>query len=118
MLTKSEIHAFISYCRSNLDFSNLTKAEAYGYHNLPLCIIDAVFSIGVRYTSTENTVKHFCNYFDITRLRDEEIAIRDNQLSVSEFVQLHSEFSFQEMADKIYQNNVHSGCNPSGIEFG
>lgn len=34
-------------------------AEFY-YQSLPLCVIDAVFSIGVTYTSTRNTVIRFC----------------------------------------------------------
>lgn len=61
-------------CKSKLDLTNLPHAEEYGYHNLPLCIIDAVFSIGVRYISTENTVKRYCDYFSVTRLREKELA--------------------------------------------
>lgn len=99
-----EKQKIINYCKEKLDFSNLVQAEEYGYHNLPLCIIDAVFSIGVNYTSTENTVKRFCDSFGVTRLREKELAPPSEQLSVSKFLQLHKGFTLPEMAEKVYQN--------------
>jgi hypothetical protein len=114
MLSKTEIQTFITYCKTKLDLSNLTHAEEYGYHNLPLCIIDAVFSIGVRYTSTENTVKLFCDHFGISRLREKELPHTTEQLSVSEFLNLHAGFSFQGIAEKIYQNRQRTSTR-SGI---
>lgn len=104
MISNPDIQNFISFCIFKLNFSNLTLVEEYGYHNLPLCIIDAVFSIGVNYASTENTVKRFCDYFGVTRLRDKELAPISEQLSVSEFLQLHIGLTLPEMAEKVYQN--------------
>ncbi len=104
MSPKTDIQKIVSYCKSNLTFSNLSLVEEYGYHNLPLCIIDAVFSIGVNYTSTENTVKRFCDYFSFTRLCEKELAPPSEQLSVTEFLQLHNGLTFPEMAEKVYQN--------------
>lgn len=104
ILTKTEIFNFVTTCECNLDLYNLIDTEEYLYHNLPLCIIDAVFSIGVRYTSTENTVKRICDYFNITRLREKELAPTSEQLSVSAFLQLHKGLNLPEMAEKVYQN--------------
>ncbi len=104
MITKTEILIFVNYCKTILNLSKLTQIEEYGYHNLPLCIIDAVFSIGVNYQSTENTVKRFCEHFGITRLREKELAPQSEQLSVSAFIQFHQGFTFPEMAKKVYQN--------------
>jgi hypothetical protein len=114
MFTKSEIQTFFNYCKTKLDLTNLFQAEEYGYHNLPLCIIDAVFSIGVRYTSTENTVKRFCEHIGVTRLRKRDLAPRSEQLSVSAFIQLHQGSTFQEMAEKVYQNKQRTSTR-SGI---
>ena len=36
-------------------------SQEYRYASLPLCVIDAVFSIGVKYTSTQATVARFCD---------------------------------------------------------
>jgi len=104
ILTKNEIFNFVTSCECNLNLYNLIDTEEYGYHNLPLCIIDAVFSIGVKYTSTENTVKRFCGYFGITRLREKESAPTSEQLSVSQFLQLHKDLTMPEMAENVYQN--------------
>ncbi len=87
-----------------LALSNLTQSEEYGYRDLPLCILDAVFSIGVNYTSIENVVKRFCEHYGVTRLSEKELAPQSEQLSVSTFLQFHQDFTFQEMAEKIYQN--------------
>ena len=112
MVTITEIRLFSNFCKSKLTISNLPQAEEYGYHNLPLCIIDAVFSIGVNYTSTENTVKRFCEHFGVTRLREKELAPQSEQLSVSSFIQFHQGFTFQKMAEKVYQNRQRtSPCN-------
>jgi len=32
----------------------------YSYHSLPLCVIGAVFSIGVRYRNAQNAVESWC----------------------------------------------------------
>lgn len=42
-----DIAYLTAYCRTHLDFTNLQFDQAYFYYNLPLCVIDAVFSIGV-----------------------------------------------------------------------
>ncbi len=104
MTIETETKNFIIYIKNRINFNNLVQAEEYGYHNLPLCIIDAVFSIGVKYQSTENSVKRFCEYFGITRLREKVLAPQTYQLAVSAFIQFHQDFTFQEMAEKVYQN--------------
>ena len=42
--------------------------EAYRYASLPLCVIDAVFSIGVKYETTEATVDRVCDRLGWPRL--------------------------------------------------
>jgi len=37
-----------------------TLGPEYSYHSLPLCVIDAVFSIGVRYTNAQRAVESWC----------------------------------------------------------
>ena len=50
------------YCREKLDLDSVELGCEYRYPNLPLCIIDTVFSIGVSYVSTSNTVNRFCKF--------------------------------------------------------
>ena len=44
-------------CESTLNLSSASLSSSYYYDSLPYCVIDAVFSIGVKYTSTQNVVK-------------------------------------------------------------
>lgn len=87
------------YCRSHLSLHNTQAAEEYGYSSLPLCVIDAVFSIGVRYVSTENTVKRFVAHFDAPP-----------DLSIREFIKLHHQKPTEPeciefMAREVYKNS-------------
>jgi hypothetical protein len=52
-----DIAKLTAYCRRKLDFTDLQLDQTHFYQSLPLCVIDAVYSIGVRYSSTEATVR-------------------------------------------------------------
>ena len=67
--SKVDIAKLITYCRTHLEFTNLQLDQAYFYQSLPLCVIDAVYSIGVRYSATEATVGRFCEHFKLTLSR-------------------------------------------------
>lgn len=49
------------YCIKNLNLTTPALSASYYYASLPLCIIDAVYSIGANYTSTQKAVAHYCN---------------------------------------------------------
>lgn len=91
-------------CRVKLDFS-LTLPDEYFYQSLPLCIIDAVFSIAAHYTSTQNTVHKFCKYFNITPIHSKERFPVNEQLSIAQFLKQTEKFSSDELADQIYCNH-------------
>jgi hypothetical protein len=92
-----ELQRLVDYCHGNLDLTNLKMPEEYGYTNLPLCIIDAVFSIGVNYASTTNTVKRFQSY---VAKRYPELT----ELTIVDFVQLYNETSIDFMMSDVYDN--------------
>lgn len=64
----SEVDTLVAYMGQNLDLKNSRLSDEYYYSSIALCIIDAVFSIGVTYTSTRNTVMRFCDHFQINRI--------------------------------------------------
>lgn len=96
-LNSREIALLVDHCRLNLDLTNLQLPDEYGYTNLPLCIIDAVFSIGVTYISTANTVNRFRAYAN-SRFP------QTSELSVSEFAQLYEENTIEFMTNEVYNN--------------
>ena len=53
----------------NLDLKNFKLDSEFFYQSLPLCVIDSIFSIGVKYESVKNTVQNFCNYTNIHPFR-------------------------------------------------
>lgn len=59
------------------------------YKSLPICILDAVFSIGVRYTSVVNVVNRYIGTFDLTISRTQtdatEHTIRDFLANVAKY---------------------------------
>ena len=61
------VDKLVQACERLFELDSLALSDAYYYSSLPLCVIDAVFSIGVKYTSTENTVRRYCEYFQVKK---------------------------------------------------
>lgn len=55
-------------CITDLPLSHASLSPEYYYDSLPQCIIDAVYSIGVKYASTRNTVIRYCDQKAVQRL--------------------------------------------------
>lgn len=73
------------------------------YKSLPICIIDAVFSIGVNYRSVEKSIEHFIKYFNLNIAREYPIG---QEYTIEDFINHINAFSsFQEAADKCFNNH-------------
>jgi hypothetical protein len=55
------VRATIDHIRTVIDLTRLSLPQEYFYSCLPLCVIDAVFSIGVNYSAVRATVKRWCD---------------------------------------------------------
>jgi hypothetical protein len=80
------------------DKKNYTLPDVYNYSHLPLCVIDSVFSIGVRYEGVLNTINNFCTHNKIDRFS------KSNELSTSFFLNLMEQVSIKELTENIYKN--------------
>lgn len=98
------IEKIVEHATKKLDLKNLKLGDEYYYNSLPLCVIDAVYSIGVRYTSTQNTVERFCSYFNLQKYRENKIPDKLNQISTTELIDIYNKYDAQEMANNIYKN--------------
>lgn len=103
MLQAKDISAIADYCKTTLDLANAKLPDEYYYHSLPHCVVDAVFSIGVRYTSTINTVHKFCDYYKLPIYSRQRVPEAD-QLSICQFLELINDFTPDDLADKIFHN--------------
>jgi hypothetical protein len=82
------------YCTTHLELSGSDVIAEYGYSSLPLCVIDAVFSINANYKSTQNTVQRFIDYFDLQA-----------DLSIYDFIGFYDQNSIEFMAKNVYRNS-------------
>ena len=60
-----EAERVAEHCRQVLYLKDLTTGTEYAYPDLPLCVIDAVYSIGVRYESVKNVVARYRAYYSV-----------------------------------------------------
>jgi predicted house-cleaning noncanonical NTP pyrophosphatase (MazG superfamily) len=91
-------------CERLFALDTVKLSEAYYYASLPLCVIDAVFSIGVRYAGVQNTVRRYCRYFNL-REYDPERDISDNAHTVSALIKNIEAIGVGQCADSVFQNH-------------
>lgn len=102
---KEDINKVVNHCISALDF-NQPLAEEYDYKNVPFCVIDSVFSIGVRYEGVKNVVNKVKGYLARDTFDDDF-----SQLTTSSYLDIINGLSYDELADKIYNKQRTSTTN-------
>jgi hypothetical protein len=62
-----------------------------------------VFSIGIKYQTTQGVVQRYCNYFKLNKIRTDKNLVPDikSQQSISNFLEMHDKYDFTE---QIFQN--------------
>lgn len=89
-------------------------ADEYRYASLPLCVVDAVFSIGVRYTSTQKVVSNLCEYAGWTRLATSREARGVGNYGIDDLTSMFDEFRVEGMVERAFQNRQRTSSR-SGI---
>lgn len=91
--------------------------DEYYYASLPLCVVDAVFSIGVRYESTRRTVRSWCDsQTPAWRMidRSPRSQQRRSQHTLEEFLGLLKGRDFRSLAQREF-NNIQRTSSTNGI---
>ena len=65
MLTNQTIKNFADYCDKKLSIEGKTDPNLSFYKSLPICILDAVYSIGVKYSSTARVTERYIEYYNL-----------------------------------------------------
>jgi len=86
----------VMYCKNTLDLENAKLGDEYYYSSLPLCVIDAVFSIGVRYASTKNVVRRYCDNYNLTLFREK----------TSEYPDIESQHTISQLLENINDKGI------------
>ena len=100
-------------CQNQLPLAQTTLSNSYYYDSLPYCIIDAVFSIGVKYTSTQNVVKSYCTYYGLREYNTEQDPCGDTH-TVSQMIEHIESIGIEKSADIIFKNHQRTSSR-SGI---
>ena len=108
-MTTTNISNFITYCETELNLhqklviEKKTDPNETFYKSLPLCIIDAVFSIGVKYTSVMKAEENFISYFNLNI--DRTYPLKNKEYTIDQFIKDMKSFpSFDEAAAKGFKN--------------
>lgn len=89
MVTQQQIKQFADYCEQHLYFS---IGDPPGYFSAPICALDSVFSIGIRYTIVVSSIYRFCQLIK----QDFETST----ITTSEVLTLIDKISDEELAEK------------------
>ena len=64
-----EVNSIARYVNRVLPIATASLPDEYFYSSLPLCVIDAVWSLGVRYSAVQHVITRYCDYSQLRRLR-------------------------------------------------
>jgi len=89
-----------------LPLEGLVLPKEYSYSSITLCVIDAVWSLGVNYSAVENVVKKYCEFAKLGQFRADRHTLppRTEQDSVSDLCERVERAGFEESAATIFCN--------------
>ena len=99
--------AAVGFLKKILSDGDVQLPKEYSYSCLPLCLIDAIYSIGVRYTSTKNVVDCYCKRYKVEPFCDkEEMDKFDKVHTLSNLIEEIEEYKndFEGFAKEILKN--------------
>lgn len=104
--TRFNIEMIVNYCNEKLPLANASLSPEYYYNSLPFCLIDTVFSKGIRYSSARNAVIRYCDRFNLERIAFPLAhAHRSDDHTISDFLNNISPYVTSDYgATNIYHN--------------
>jgi hypothetical protein len=106
MFMKNDIEKITAHAAKVLPLTTASLGNEYYYQSLPLCVIDAVFSLGVRYEQVQNVVARYCDHFGLRRIRTPKDTLppADEQETITAFLEKYERISSFMMATNIFCN--------------
>lgn len=110
------ISKIADFTKNNIEIENYKLDPEFYYQSLPFCVIDSVYSIGVRYEIVKKTVKNFCEYNKLTVFRENinSVPKQESQFSVNDFINMYGKTDFDELANSVFKNKQRTSSR-SGI---
>lgn len=110
---REQTKRLVSACDSLFDLKSLAPNKGNIYASLPLCVIDAVFSIGVKYASTIKAVKRYCQYYGVTRHKS-DLCKGEPEHTISQMIAGLEAMDVESCADTVFCNRQRTSAR-SGI---
>lgn len=103
---KGDVERVIAHASQVLSLADASLPHEYYYSSLSLCVIDAVYSIGVKYEGVQAVVRRYCQYFNIPEFRSVESIVppEDAQDSLLVLCDRISSFGAARMASEVFDN--------------
>ena len=96
-IMKEEI---IKFLEENFNLDNYELPDEYSYSCFPLCLLDAVFSIGANYKSTQNVVDRFCDINNLKKFKSDT----SEDYTIKEFIDYIDKTGVQSFAENVIKN--------------
>ena len=102
--------AAVEFLKKILSDGELQLPEEYTYSCLPLCLMDAIYSIGVRYTSTKKVVERYYSRYEVEPFGDRDDTYKfDEKHKLSNLIEnieayKKDETGFVRFAEKVLKN--------------
>jgi hypothetical protein len=110
-----DVARLVEHFRRIPDLLAVAKGDEFHYASVPLCILDAVFSINARYEGVQNLVGRYCAHFGVRRTRPgPEFPPPDHQLTASELIAQVEKVGLDRFTNEILQNRARTSTR-SGI---
>lgn len=102
LINDNNLIKLATFCDSYLNLKDAKLPKEYYYQSLPLCLIDAVFSIGIKYQTVQKVVERYCQFFAYKKFRDNvDLPSTEEQESISNFLSKQGKYDFTQV---IFQN--------------
>ena len=116
----SKTQRLLEYVNQKLanDLSSKLLGNEYYYYSLPLCVIDAVFSITALYPSVQNVIYRYCSKYELPMYRSprELLPPVENQETVSDLILKMKQEGVTYFIEKVFVNHsVTSGRKKAEI---
>ncbi len=105
MTAAADVDLLASRCRELFDLGTLELPDEYRYASVGHCILDALFSIGVKYASTRLVVQRYCKQRGVAHFRPTEaLPVVADQEPLSAFIAYGESQGSQSFAENILEN--------------
>jgi hypothetical protein len=104
----------IQFIRQNISLGGKPLGDEYYYAHFPLCVIDAVFSLGIKYPMVQSLVRNYCAHQRLRPFRPRTGALppTGEQHTISAALAVASSLTVEAYAEQVFKNRCRT--SPTG----